>query len=279
MTLVTAGVDTHRDTHVPAALDERGDEPGIESFPATAARYSKLLSWLNSFGTVKRVGVQDTACYSAGLSRHLQPKGIEVIEVDRPNRHLRRRAGKSDPVDATGAASAAQSSQTTAIAKTVDGDLEISVNVWARQLVSAGLAKTVTEVADRTGVAPDQLCLEVTETALVDQPEIAIANLASLLDLGIDIALDGFRTGHASLTYLPTLPITHIKIDRSFTAGLGSNAGDTTITKFALALAHRLGLQAIAEGIETQTQLDLLKHMNCDLGQGYHLIELLFVGI
>ena len=194
MTLVTGGVDTH----VPAALDERGGEPGIESFPATAARYSKLLSWLNSFGTVKRVGVQDTACYGAGLSRYLQPKGIEVIEVDRPNRHLRRRAGKSDPVDATGAARAAQSSQTTAIAKTVDGDLEISVNVSARQLVSAGLATTVTEVADRTGVAPDQLCLEVTETALVDQPEIAIANLASLLDLGIDIALDDFRTGHAS---------------------------------------------------------------------------------
>lgn len=150
-------------------------------------------------------------------------------------------------------------------------DLEIAVNISARQLVSPGLAKTVTEVIERTGIAPDQLCLEVTETALIDQPEIAIANLESLLELGIDIALDDFGTGHASLTYLRTLPITHIKIDRSFTAGLGSNPSDTTITEFTIALAHGLELQVIAEGIETQTQLDLLKHMNCDLGQGYHL--------
>jgi len=172
MTLVTAGVDTHRDTHVPAALDERGDEPGIESFPATAARYSKLLSWLNSFGTVKRVGVQDTACYSAGLSRHLQPKGIEVIEVDRPNRHLRRRAGKSDPVDATGAASAAQSSQTTAIAKTVDGDLE---KPRALRMVRASArhsrVRVINQLRDLIVTSPDQLRSELGGLTAITLPQ------------------------------------------------------------------------------------------------------------
>jgi transposase len=93
---VTGGVDTHLDTHVAAALDASGGVLGVESFPATRAGYASLSSWLASFGPVERVGVEGTGAYGAGLSRHLHSLGVEVIEVDRPNRQLRRARGKSD---------------------------------------------------------------------------------------------------------------------------------------------------------------------------------------
>ena len=104
---ITGGVDTHRDAHVAAALDPLGGLLGTESFSTDAAGYKALLSWLEGFGDVTKIGVEGTGSYGAGLARHLRRVGVEVIEVDRPNRQKRRSSGKSDPLDAVEAARAA----------------------------------------------------------------------------------------------------------------------------------------------------------------------------
>jgi transposase len=106
---ITGGVDTHLDVHVAAALDDIGGLLGVESFEASVAGNDKLFGWLSSFGTITRVGVEGTGSYGAGLARFLRAAGVEVVEVDRPNRQARRRTGKSDPADAVEAARAALS--------------------------------------------------------------------------------------------------------------------------------------------------------------------------
>jgi transposase len=121
---VTAGVDTHRDVHVVAALDERGGQLGVESFPATAAGYRRSLLWLSGFGAVERVGVEGTGTYGAGLTRYLHTQGVTVVEVTCPNRQRRRSHGKPDPVDAVAAARAAQGGEATAQPKTRSGNVE-----------------------------------------------------------------------------------------------------------------------------------------------------------
>jgi transposase len=121
---VTGGVDTHLDIHVAAALDANGGLLGVESFATTPEGFTALYRWLASFGPVARVGVEGTGAYGAGLARHLRRAGIEVIEVDRPNRLLRRVAGKSDTVDAVEAARAVLSGRARGVAKTADGNVE-----------------------------------------------------------------------------------------------------------------------------------------------------------
>jgi transposase len=121
---VTGGVDTHLDVHVAAALDATGGVLGVESFPATRAGYASLASWLAGFGPVERVGVEGTGADGAGLARHLRRLGVEVIEVDRPNRQLRRAQGKSDTLDAIEAARAVLSGRARGVAKTADGNVE-----------------------------------------------------------------------------------------------------------------------------------------------------------
>jgi transposase len=122
---VTGGVDTHDDVHVAAVLDSgTGRELDAGSFPTTSAGYAALLAWTQSFGIIDRVGVESTGSWGAGLTRHLTAAGIEVVEVDRPDRKARRHDGKSDPVDAVGAARAALSGRATAIPKSRDGSVE-----------------------------------------------------------------------------------------------------------------------------------------------------------
>jgi transposase len=121
---ITGGVDTHLDVHVAAALNHLGALIGTKSFPATAAGYRQLLSWLRSFGEVVLVGVEGTGSYGAGLTRHLLDKDVTVVEVDRPNRQNRRRRGKSDTVDAVAAARAAQGGDATGHAKSRNGNVE-----------------------------------------------------------------------------------------------------------------------------------------------------------
>src|SRR5438034_2763037 len=121
---VTGGVDTHLDVHVAAAVDANGGVLGVESFATTTIGFAELHHWVAGFGPVARVGVEGTGAYGAGLARHLRSRGVEVIEVDRPNRQVRRRAGKSDTIDAIEAARAALSGRASGIAKTADGDVE-----------------------------------------------------------------------------------------------------------------------------------------------------------
>jgi transposase len=121
---ITGGIDTHLEVHVAAALDANGGVLGVESFPTTPAGYVGLHAWLGAFGPVDRVGVEGTGAYGAGLARHLRAAGLEVIEVDRPNRQDRRLQGKSDTVDAVEAGPAVLSGRASGVAKTADGNAE-----------------------------------------------------------------------------------------------------------------------------------------------------------
>ncbi|MBA3361940.1 MAG: transposase [Acidimicrobiia bacterium] len=119
--VVIGGVDTHADVHVAAVVDHVGGVLGVEAFATTRVGYRQLVSWLRSFGELVLVGVEGTGSYGAGLSRYLRTTGIDVVEVDRPNRQVRHRQGKSDPVDAVAAARAALSGQATVTPKSRDG--------------------------------------------------------------------------------------------------------------------------------------------------------------
>jgi len=155
---VTGGVDTHLDVHVAAALDSIGGLLGVESFEATAAGEDKLACWLGSFGTVVRVGVEGTGSYGAGLARLLAAGGIEVVEVDRPNRQLRRRQGKTDPLDAVEAARAAQSGRALGRAKSRDGNVEaIRALVVAKRSARSTRVKTMNQIRHLGFTAPDPL--------------------------------------------------------------------------------------------------------------------------
>ena len=155
---ITGGVDTHLDVHVAAALDANGGVLGIESFPTTTAGYQQLFDWLAGFGELARVGVEGTGAYGAGLARFLHAAGIEVIEVDRPNRQARRRQGKSDPLDAVEAARAALSGRARAIAKTADGHVEaIRALVVAKRSARDMRIKMLNQIRHLGFTAPDQL--------------------------------------------------------------------------------------------------------------------------
>ena len=144
---VTAGADTHRDQHVVAALDERGAELGVRPFATSPAGLRALLAWLRGFGAVERVGVEGTGSYGAGLTRFLHAEGVTVVEVNRPNRQLRRSHGKSDPVDAVAAAHAAQSGQAAGEAKTRNGAVEaIRVLRVARRSARHGRSTAVNQM-------------------------------------------------------------------------------------------------------------------------------------
>jgi len=132
--VVIGGVDTHADVHVAAVVDHVGGVLGVEAFATTRVGYRQLVSWLRSFGELVLVGVEGTGSYGAGLSRYLRTTGIDVVEVDRPNRQVRHRQGKSDPVDAVAAARAALSGQATVTPKSRDGNVEaIRVLMIARR--------------------------------------------------------------------------------------------------------------------------------------------------
>jgi transposase len=122
---VTGGVDTHLDTHVASALDPLGRLVGTESFDADAAGYNALLDWLETFDQVDEIGVEGTGSYGVGLVRLLRRRGVEVIEVNRPNRQARRRHGKSDPLDAVEAARAVVSGRAFGPGKSKDGPVEV----------------------------------------------------------------------------------------------------------------------------------------------------------
>lgn len=148
--------------------------------------------------------------------------------------------------------------------------LAVSVNLSAHQLLSGGLGGLVAGALERSGLEPRLLCLEITETVLMADAGASRAALEGLKDLGVMLALDDFGTGYSSLAYLRGFPVDVLKIDRSFVLGLGESAQDTAIVASVIALAHALGLRAVAEGVETSEQAARLQELGCDLAQGYH---------
>jgi len=150
----------------------------------------------------------------------------------------------------------------------------MSVNLSARQFSQAGLVGEVAALLAATGLPSHALELEITESVVMDETEAGIARLHALRDLGVRLVLDDFGTGYSSLSYLRRLPLDAIKIDRSFVMGLGSGEADDRstdlpIVQAVIALAHALGIEVVAEGIETPEQLRLLRSLGCDRGQGF----------
>ncbi len=146
----------------------------------------------------------------------------------------------------------------------------MSVNVSGRQLShSAHLVGTVREALSDSGLDPGALILEVTESALMEDAEAALRVVEQLKSLGVRIAIDDFGTGYSSLLYLKRFPVDLLKVDRSFTAGLGGNREDSAIVRSVIDLAHAFDIAAVAEGIETRAQLTELQRLGCHYGQGF----------
>ncbi len=156
-------------------------------------------------------------------------------------------------------------------AGTVRGDVRVAVNVSARQLSHPELPSVVADALHAAALEPGALCLEITETALIRDPKVVLANLLAIKQQGVLTALDDFGIGFSSLSQIRDLPpVDLIKVDRSFTAGLGSSDSDSAVVAAVLSLARSLGLTAVAEGVETANQLELLSDLGCNAAQGFY---------
>jgi EAL domain-containing protein (putative c-di-GMP-specific phosphodiesterase class I) len=148
--------------------------------------------------------------------------------------------------------------------------MTMEVNLSSKQLRRQGLARTVEEALTRAGVEAHTLALDITETVLIKASEDDAHALEALKKMGIRLYLDDFGTGYSSLSYLKSLPVDLVKVDRSFVKGLGEKATDTTLVRMIIDVCHTLGVEVLAEGVETSEQAALLRDMGCDLGQGYY---------
>jgi diguanylate cyclase (GGDEF)-like protein len=151
------------------------------------------------------------------------------------------------------------------------GELVVSVNVSPRQLIDADFERHVADALESSGLAPDRLCLEITESAVIADPAGAVAKLQQLKSLGVRLALDDFGVGQSSLSQLKVLvPVETLKIDKSFIDGLTRDPEDQAIVHAVLELARSLGMATVAEGIEDPEQAEILQNLSCTIGQGYH---------
>ncbi|RMG92150.1 MAG: EAL domain-containing protein, partial [Zetaproteobacteria bacterium] len=145
----------------------------------------------------------------------------------------------------------------------------IAINISAVQLMHEGLAQDILKIIHRADAKPEWVEIEITETAVMHDPEIAARVMQELVDAGISISIDDFGTGHSSLAYLKRFPVDTLKIDKTFIRGLPDDNDDLAIVRSIVAMAHALDIQVLAEGIEKTTQLDVLTACDCDLGQGF----------
>nr|WP_122739375.1 EAL domain-containing protein [Pseudomonas viridiflava] len=147
--------------------------------------------------------------------------------------------------------------------------IRVSVNLSVHQLRQGKLVSLVRQVLEETGLAPQWLELELTESQLLDSVEHIITTFQQLRDLGVKLAIDDFGTGYSSLSYLRRFPVDYVKIDRAFISGLGDGTEDAAIIQAIISMAHSLGLKVVAEGVENQSQLEFLRSHGCDEVQGY----------
>ncbi len=145
----------------------------------------------------------------------------------------------------------------------------VEVNLSARQIDDPRIISTVEGILARTGLPPEQLTLEITESALMKDAASALVVLRALKEIGVLLAIDDFGTGYSSLSYLQHFPLDMLKVDRSFVQALGVSSEGEEIVAAVIKLAHALGLKVVAEGVETTEQLDVLRSFECDLAQGY----------
>jgi diguanylate cyclase (GGDEF)-like protein/PAS domain S-box-containing protein len=147
----------------------------------------------------------------------------------------------------------------------------ISVNLSMRQLTQRDLEATVAAALEMTGIEPSSVCLEITESVLLEEPARVSETIRRVARLGVRFVLDDFGTGYSSLAYLTQLPIDGLKVDRSFVEALGSDGRSTAITTAIVRMAQALSVDVIAEGVETERQLTALRQLHCELAQGFLL--------
>jgi EAL domain-containing protein (putative c-di-GMP-specific phosphodiesterase class I) len=149
--------------------------------------------------------------------------------------------------------------------------LTISVNISAKHIASPELREYVTQVLAETQLSPENLKLEITEFSIVDHNEITAAAFSNLRDLGVHIQIDDFGIGYSSLGYLSHFPINALKIDQSFVGRIVEDQSQRDIVEAIISLTERLDVKVIAEGVETPEQLEQLRYLGCQLGQGFLL--------
>ncbi|CDG83325.1 putative bifunctional diguanylate cyclase/phosphodiesterase [Janthinobacterium agaricidamnosum] len=149
--------------------------------------------------------------------------------------------------------------------------LKISVNLSTRDLLDQDLPAKFADILLRHNLAPSSFCLEITESAIMDDPVRAQTTLERLHAMGVDLSIDDFGTGYSSLAYLKRLPVDELKIDKSFVLNMENDEGDTKIVRSTIDLGHNMGLRVVAEGIESEAVWRLLAELGCDQGQGYFM--------
>ena len=149
--------------------------------------------------------------------------------------------------------------------------LTVSVNISPTHFQNHHLESLIMRVLGETGLEPESLEIELTESTVMKDPERAAAILRNLKKLGIKISIDDFGTGFSSLSYLKNFPIDILKIDKSFITNLEWDTANSAIASAVIGLAHNLNLRVVAEGVETEEQLEFLQKGDCDFAQGYHI--------
>jgi EAL domain-containing protein (putative c-di-GMP-specific phosphodiesterase class I) len=147
----------------------------------------------------------------------------------------------------------------------------MAVNISMRNLLEPELADAIARVLVQTGLPAALLKLEVTESAIVAEPERAVQALERLVDLGVSVSVDDFGTGYSSLTRLRSLPVQEVKVDRTFVRHLAEQDDDLAVVRAVISLGHDLGLRVVAEGVEDERSWQMLRDLECDLVQGYYL--------
>ncbi|WP_162299665.1 putative bifunctional diguanylate cyclase/phosphodiesterase [Marinospirillum perlucidum] len=160
---------------------------------------------------------------------------------------------------------------TVTASKALGYPLQIAVNLSMRQFQRPGLKELVQEAIEETGILPEQVELEITESMVVDKADEAIETMRGLRDLGVRLAIDDFGTGYSSMAYLRNFPVNTLKIDQTFVSDLVSADSNTSIISAVIGLGQGLGMKVVAEGVETRLQRDLLEKAGCHLGQGYYI--------
>jgi len=150
-------------------------------------------------------------------------------------------------------------------------NISIAVNLSTRNLLDPNLPGNIAELLKSYNLKAEYLTLEITESTIMSRPEKSFKILTQLHNMGIKLSIDDFGTGYSSLAYLKKFPVQELKIDQSFVIGLIKNDNDAVIVRSTLDLAHNLGLQVVAEGVEDKEVLDLLEILNCDIAQGFFI--------
>lgn len=152
-----------------------------------------------------------------------------------------------------------------------DLNIGLSINLSPRNLHEEGLADSIGELVKKHGLRPELITLELTENAIMTDPERALSAIRNLKACGVRLAIDDFGTGYSSLAYLKAFPVDEIKIDKSFVMNMADDRNDEVIVRSTIDLAHNLGLSVVAEGVESELHLQTLRGLGCDIGQGFHI--------